>query len=167
MDWLFILLLIAQRGAELRVAKRHEKILKALGANEFDSNGYRFIVGMHIAFFLSLVFEKLIFSRTVNQEWKILILIFFAAQFLRYWAIASLGVYWNTKILVLPKHPSLRKGPYRILRHPNYISVITEIAVIPLILSCYVTGAIFIIMNAFVIRRRIKIEAKALEEASG
>ncbi len=166
MDWIFISFLIAQRIAELIVAKRHERTLKGLGAIQIDKRGYKFIVGMHVAFFISLVLEKLIFNRPVSPEWRILIVIFLAAQFLRYWAIVSLGVYWNTKVLVLPTHPMLRKGPYRILRHPNYVAVVTELAVIPLILSCYVTAATFTIINAFVIRRRIRIEVRALAKAN-
>lgn len=161
--WLFLLLVLAQRIVELAIAKRHERELRRIGAIEVDKNGYRLIVGMHIAFFVSLILEKLFLNRTASQWWIFFTIIFCIAQVLRYWAIASLGIYWNTKILVTPRHPVLRKGPYRFLRHPNYVSVVTELAVIPLVFSCYVTCVVFTISNAIVIHRRVRIEIQSLK----
>ena len=160
--WIFLLFVLAQRVFELLIAKRHEKKLKSFGAREIDRGGYAFIVGMHIAFFVSLVLEKSILNRSPSQWWVILTILFCIAQALRYWAIASLGIYWNTKILIVPNHPLVRNGPYKILRHPNYIAVITELATIPLIFSCYITSVSFAILNAIIIRRRVRIETQAL-----
>lgn len=158
----FIFLLIAQRLFELRIAKRHEEKLRKLGASEVDKNGYRVIVGMHSAFFVSLVLEEVFLNRGVSPEWPVFLTIFVAAQLLRYWAIHSLGAFWNTKIIVAPNHPIVRKGPYRYLRHPNYVAVITEFVVIPLLFACYLTAAIFSAMNALLLARRIKVEARSL-----
>ena len=83
----FILFLLAQRAFELMVARRHEKELKNRGGREVDVNGYRVIVGMHSAFFVSLILEKVALDRPLNPEWSILLAVFFAAQLLRYWAI--------------------------------------------------------------------------------
>lgn len=163
----FIALLLAQRLFELRIARRHEIELKRRGAREIDAAGYRVIVVMHTAFFVSLIVEKSLFHRILSHEWFVFAAIFVAAQLLRYWAIHSLGVYWNTRIIVLSGHPSIRKGPYRTLRHPNYLAVVTEFAVIPLIFSCYFTAAAFTVLNAFILRRRIRIETKALASAAG
>lgn len=138
--------------------------LKAIGAVEIDEVGYRIIVGMHMAFFVSLILEKLIFKTTTNKWWIILVMIFCAAQILRYWAMAMLGIYWNTKVLVAPRHPLLRKGPYKIMRHPNYIAVTMELTVVPLIFSCYITSIVFTILNAVIIRRRAQVETGALAE---
>ena len=147
------------------VAKRHEKELKTRGGREVDIDGYRVIVGMHSAFFVSLTLEKVAFDRPLNPEWSILMAIFFAAQLLRYWAIHSLGIFWNTKIMIVPGHPIVRKGPYRYFRHPNYAAVITEFAVVPLIFSCYLTAVCFTIANALLLGRRIRIEKNALASA--
>jgi methyltransferase len=84
------------------------------------------------------------------------------AQLLRYWAIRSLGKFWNTRILIVPGERLVTMGPYRYLKHPNYVSVIIEIAVIPLIFSCYITAAVFTVLNILALRRRIKIEESAL-----
>ncbi len=160
--YIFLLFLSIQRIIELVIARRHERILMKLGAVEVDTTGYRAIVAMHAAFFVSLVLESLAMKRSPSPYWIVLIVIFAAAQLLRYWAISSLGVYWNTKLIVAPNHPPITRGPYKYLRHPNYAAVITEIAIIPLIFSCYITAALFTFINALLLRRRIRIETIAL-----
>ncbi len=159
---IFLSFLLIQRFAELAVAKRHENILKKAGATEVDRKGYSFIVAMHAAFFVALPLETILMKRTPSSLWIVFLAAFAAAQFLRYWAISSLGVYWNTRIIVAPNHPTINKGPYRFLRHPNYVAVITELAVIPLIFSCYITAIVFTILNSILLRRRIRIERRAL-----
>ncbi len=73
-----------------------------------------------------------------------------------------MGDYWNTKILVTPNTHPVNQGPYKYIRHPNYLAVIVEIAVIPLIFSCYFTAVFFSVLNLIVLRRRIRIEEQAL-----
>lgn len=161
--WTFFALLVSQRFLELLLAKRNEQIVKSKGALEFDRDGYKYIVVTHVAFLMSLVLEKFSLQRELNKFWVVFLLIFLIAQILRYWAILSLGVYWNTKVLVVPGSQRVSTGPYKYLKHPNYIAVILEIAVIPLIFSCYLTSILFSIVNLILIRRRIEIEENALE----
>ena len=160
--WIFILILIIQRLSELVLARRNEKFVRAKGAVEYDVRGYKVIVFMHIAFFISLVSEYILLGRTLNHLWIPLLIVFLLTQILRYWAISTLGYYWNTKILVTPGTVAVTNGPYKYLNHPNYVAVIIEIAVIPLIFSCYITAVIFSILNMLVLRRRIIIEERAL-----
>jgi methyltransferase len=134
----------------------------AKGAVEYDSNGYKFVVLMHTMFFISLIIEKTFIVGENYQLWSFALALFIIAQLLRYWAIASLGEYWNTRIIVLKGSPLIMKGPYRLLKHPNYIAVAIEITVIPLMFSCYFTAIFFSILNIFVLKRRIKIEEEAL-----
>ena len=164
--WIFLLFVILQRIVELVIAKRNERIVRGKGAIEFDRNGYKIIVAMHVAFFISLVLEKIFLERRLNSLWIFFTILFVLAQFLRYWAISSLGVYWNTRVLVVPNSKLVTSGPYKYLRHPNYIAVITEIAVIPLIFSCYITAAVFSALNLILLRRRVRIEEEALQQAS-
>ncbi|MGB7293600.1 MAG: isoprenylcysteine carboxylmethyltransferase family protein [Thermodesulfobacteriota bacterium] len=165
--WIFFAFLVSQRFFELALAKHNEQIVKSKGALEFDRDGYRYIVAMHVAFFICLVLEKFSLQRELNKFWVVFLLIFLTAQILRYWAISSLGVYWNTKVLVVPGFQRTTKGPYKYLKHPNYIAVIVEIAVIPLVFSCYLTSVLFSIVNFILVRRRIKIEENALGNISG
>jgi methyltransferase len=160
--WSFLIFLILQRSIELLIAKRNETILKGRGAVEYDKNGYRTIVLMHILFFISLIIERRYMHSELNQYWYIYLTLFIGAQFLRYWAISSLGTYWNTKILVVTGDQLVTSGPYKLLKHPNYIAVISEIAVIPLLFSCYITSIVFSLVNAFLLKRRIEIEERAL-----
>jgi methyltransferase len=164
--WIFLLFVILQRIVELVIAKRNERIVRAKGGIEFDKKGYKVMVAMHVAFFISLVLEKVLLKRSLNSLWIFFAILFVLAQFLRYWAISSLGVYWNTRILVVPNSKLVTSGPYKYLRHPNYVAVIAEIAVIPLIFSCYITAAVFSVLNLILLRRRIRIEEEALQRAS-
>jgi methyltransferase len=159
---LFLGFVILQRLAELVIAKRNAREMFLKGAVEYDSWQYKYIVIMHTCFFISLVLEKIFLNRGLNQYWWIFFSLFLAAQILRYWAIASLGTFWNTRIIILPGSSLVKKGPYRFLKHPNYAAVITELAAIPLIFSCYITAAVFTILNFFALKHRIKIEELAL-----
>ena len=159
---IFISLLVIQRISELFLSKRNENYLRSNGALEYDKEGYKYIVIMHNLFFLSLITEYFLLQRELNDYWLILLLVFIITQLLRYWAIFSLGKRWNTKILVLPSSNLIQSGPYKYFRHPNYIAVIIELAVIPLLFSCYYTATIFSVMNLIVITRRIRLEEKAL-----
>lgn len=160
--WIFITFLICQRLVELVIAKRNEKKMLAKGAVEYDKEGYKYIVLMHICFFLSLIAEYNFLSRDINPLWLIFFSIFLLMQFGRYWVISSLGKYWNTRIIVLKGTSLIKKGPYKYFKHPNYIIVCIELAVIPLIFSCYFTALFFTILNLILLKRRIKIENRAL-----
>ncbi len=163
----FLILVIIQRLIELVIARVNEKKMRSLGAVEYDSGGYKVIVVMHICFFLSLIAEKTLLDPPVNRYLIIFLSAFILAQFLRYWAIKSLGEFWNTRIIILKGAPLIKKGPYKFLSHPNYVAVVTEIAIIPLIFSCYITAIVFSILNLLVLYRRIRIESSLLTKQKG
>lgn len=158
----FYIFLIFQRISELFLAKSNEAATRKQGAVEYDKEGYKYIVFLHTAFLISFLVEKIFLGRELNSFSLVLFIIFIFTQILRYWALSSLGIYWNTKILVVPDLNLVKKGPYKYIKHPNYLAVITEIAVIPLIFSCYLTSIVFTILNLIILRRRINIEEKAL-----
>ena len=115
----FIIFLGLQRILELRLAKRNENIVRNEGAVEYDAKGYRYIVFLHIAFFISLFTEKFLLSRGLNALSMPLFIILILTQLLRYWAITSLGKYWNTKILVARRRRT-RAGARRSVGHANH-----------------------------------------------
>lgn len=164
--WIFLAILIIQRISELLLARRNEKVVRAKGAREYDEKGYKVIVLMHIFFFISLISEYILLDRTINHFWAPLLIFFLIAQIIRYWAISTLGYNWNTKILTTPNTSPIRCGPYKYINHPNYLSVVIEIAVIPLIFSCYITSVIFSVLNLLLLKRRIRIEEKALSRVN-
>ena len=85
-----------------------------------------------------------------------------AGQALRWWCIRTLGRQWNTRILVVPGLPRVTAGPYRLLPHPNYLAVVVEGAALPLVHTAWITAAGFTVLNAALLRTRIRAENRAL-----
>ena len=154
---LILLLVTAQRLVELYVARRHTKALLACGAYEVGAAHYPLIVGVHAAWLLCLWLTAP--GRPIN--W-LLIGLYALLQCLRIWVLATLGQRWTTRIIVLPGAPLVKRGPYRLMRHPNYVVVIAEIAVLPLAFDLVWIALIFSLLNAAVLAIRIKAESAAL-----
>ncbi|WP_310258192.1 isoprenylcysteine carboxyl methyltransferase family protein [Fictibacillus barbaricus] len=158
----FICFLAIQRLSEVRIAKRNERVLKAKGAVEAGQDHYFWMVTMHVSFFLFLIGEVLFLNGSPPKWWIIPFVLFLIAQVIRFWALISLGVYWNTKIILLPGANVVAKGPYRFIRHPNYLVVSIELIAIPLIFGAYITAVLFTLLNILMLRVRIAAEEKAL-----
>lgn len=154
--------LIVQRLTELAVARRNREWMMRRGGQEAGANHYPLMVAMHIGFFVSLWVETAWRGYSRSSAWMVLLLLLAAVQFLRYWALMALGRYWNTRIIFVPGDKIVRKGPYRFLRHPNYLVVMIEIALIPLLFHAYLTSFAFSFLNAWMMRYRIRIEEEAL-----
>ena len=163
---ILLTIVIIQRLAELWIARRNENWIIKQGGFEIGGNHYKYIVGMHTLFFISLIGEVVYFDRNLSTWWWIPFSFFVAAQFLRVWSISSLGYFWNTKIMILPGADVVAKGPYKFMRHPNYVIVATEILVLPLIFQAYATAVIFTILNIAILSVRIRIEEWALSEST-
>jgi methyltransferase len=103
-----------------------------------------------------------LFGLTLFQPWAAIA--YLAVQPLRIWAMASLGRYWTARIIVVPDAPLVRKGPYRFIRHPNYLVVVLEIALLPLALGSWPLALGFSLVNAIVLAWRIRTEDTALAE---
>ncbi len=160
--FLFVGCIIAQRVIELVVAKRNERWIKARGGVEFGARHYPIIVLIHTTFLMTMILEVLSFERELSYFWVVLLVGFFLTQGMRIWAIRSLGPYWNTKIIVLPGASVVKKGPYRFIKHPNYVIVALEIVLIPLMFNAYITAIIFTIFNLLILAIRIPTEERAL-----
>lgn len=159
---LFFYFLVLQRIAEIFIARRNEKWLKKQGAMEFGKRHYKFIVMLHVLFFVGLLAEKVFLERTLSPVWPIILGLFVFAQILRVWTISSLGMFWNTKILVIENAAVVRKGPYRFLKHPNYFIVAFELVVVPLLFNAFYTALLFTFLNVIMMMIRIPEEEKAL-----
>jgi methyltransferase len=157
-------MIILQRITELIIARRNEKWMKSHGGKEFGQNHYKLIVGIHVLFFLIYIGEVVVFQKNLSPQWYYLFVLFLITQTGRVWALTSLGKFWNTKIIVLPNAKIVAKGPYRFLKHPNYLIVSLEFLIIPLIFQAYFTTVIFTILNLWILSIRIPEEEKALRE---
>ncbi|RLQ95154.1 isoprenylcysteine carboxyl methyltransferase family protein [Falsibacillus albus] len=155
-----------QRIFELIIARRNEKYLKAKGAIEFGKGHYRFMVLIHVLFFVSMMTEVDLGAKFSSPLLPYLFTMFLFTQAARIWAISSLGEYWNTKIIVLPEAKVPKKGPYKLMRHPNYLIVTLELLLIPMMFHAYFTLFAFTVLNALILSIRIPIEEKALSGAT-
>lgn len=158
---LFISFVILLRIGELFLAHSNEKWLLQHGAVQYGQKHYPFMVALHSLFFVSLIIE---YSLVGTGYYNVFLLIlFFILIAFKAWVILSLGKFWNTKIYRAPNFPLIKKGPYKYLKHPNYIVVIVEIVIIPLIFHLYFTAIVFTLLNAVMLYFRIKEENNALK----
>ncbi len=106
-------------------------------------------------------------ARGWNPLWPVWLALLVLAQALRAWAIASLGRFWNTRIVVVPGFRPVVRGPYRFIRHPNYLAVVIEIFAVSVLCGAYLTALVFSALNAVVLHIRIREEEQALAEVAG
>lgn len=162
--WYLVIFLIVQRLVELVISKRNEKWMLSQGAVEYGKEHYKLIVLLHVGFFLSLMLEYSLTRQNfelglINYVFLVILVIL---QIFRVIILSTLGKYWNTRIIRIPNVPLVKRGIYKYLRHPNYILVISEIFIIPMIFDLYWTAIIFTVLNLVVLKIRIKEENKAL-----
>ncbi|HYI42542.1 MAG TPA: isoprenylcysteine carboxylmethyltransferase family protein [Sphingomicrobium sp.] len=152
-----LLLVTALRLAELILARANTRQLLARGAVEVGAGHYPLIVAVHACWLIGLWF--LAPSREIDPFWLALFALLLIA---RIWVIATLGRRWTTRIIVLPGERLVSTGPYRLVNHPNYWVVTGEIAVLPLAFGLPWVALAFSILNAAVLRVRIRAENRAL-----
>jgi methyltransferase len=153
---LFILFLLCQRITELLITKRNEKWLLSQGAIEYGKEHYTYMILLHILFFVALIAEYLWRGHpSINY---ILLALYAVVVLLKVWTISSLGKYWNIKVFRVPETFPIKRGPYKYMRHPNYLLVIAEILVIPMMFHLYYTFLVFSLLNLIIIRIRVKTE---------
>ncbi len=155
--------LAAERMFHLALAARNARRAFAMGAVEHGRGHYPAMAASHALFLLSAAAEAIVLKRPFPGALGWIALGgALGAQALRYWSIATLGSRWNTRIIVFPGTAPISRGPYRFMRHPNYLAVIVEIACVPLIHGCWLTAVVFSIGNAALLRVRIRAEEAAM-----
>jgi methyltransferase len=153
-----VALVAAQRLGELALSHRNTKALLARGAVELGRGHYAPIVAMHTLWLAALMI--FVPGRT-QPDWA-LAAVYLALQGVRVWAIASLGRYWSTRVVTVPDAPLSVRGPYRYLRHPIYVVVAAEIAVLPLVFGAWHIAVVFSLANFLLLAWRIRVEDQAL-----
>ncbi len=153
-----VVLVAVERLAELWHARRNTRALLAAGGVEMGRSHYPFMVALHGGWLLAILMTV---PPDAHVSWALLI-VFAALQGLRLWVLASLGRFWTTRVITLPDAPLVRRGPYRFLRHPNYLVVAAEIAVLPLAFGAWPVAAVFSGLNAILMTIRISTEDQAL-----
>jgi methyltransferase len=168
LGWYTVLVLAVgvERLAELRLSVRHARWAVERGGVETGRGHYPPMVALHTALLVGCLIEAAAAHRPFLPAlgWPMLAVVL-AAQGLRWWCIATLGVRWNTRVIVVPGLALVSAGPYRRLRHPNYVAVVAEGVALPLVHTAWVTAAVFTALNAAVLNVRIRCENRALAAA--
>jgi methyltransferase len=162
--YLGLLLAVAlERGVELVLSARNARLARARGGVETGQGHYPVMAVFHGVFLLACALEVVLLHRPFPGAvgWVALAVVL-AAQSLRYWAIATLGWRWNTRIVVVPGAAPVTGGPYRFVRHPNYVAVIAEMVALPLVHGAWLTALVFSLGNVWLLRVRIRAEEHAL-----
>jgi methyltransferase len=161
----FLALLYAERLVELIVSRRNARLAFAAGGVETGRAQYAVMVAVHAFFPLACAVEVVALHRTFPGALGFAALaLALAAQVLRWWAAAALGRRWNTRIIVVPGARPVMAGPYRRVRHPNYLAVMLEAFSVPLIHGAWVTALVFVVANVVLLGVRIPAEERALGE---
>jgi methyltransferase len=163
-----IAVVAGMRLAELAISRRNIACLRSRGAVEEGSSHYPWMVGVHTAFLIACPLEVWLMRRPlVPPLAAAMLFLLMAAATLRYWVITTLGERWSTRIVLVPGQTLAASGPYRWLRHPNYLAVVVEFAALPLVHGAWLSAIIFSAANAAVLRRRLSSEEAALARHAG
>ena len=157
-------LVTVARLAELAVARRHTIALLAAGGVEHGRGHYPIMVALHAGLLLGCVLEPLLAARPFEPiRFAAGAAVLAAAAALRWWAMVTLGARWTTRVIVLPGRPLVAGGPFRFLRHPNYLAVAIEVAALPLAVGAWMTAMFGTILNAILLLAvRVPCEEAAL-----
>jgi methyltransferase len=154
--------LFVQRAVELVVSARNERRLAARGARQHAAGHFPLLVLVHVLLPLFLVAEVVGLGARPGPLWPWWLAVWLAAQALRYAAVRALGDRWTVRIWVLPGEPLVRRGPYRFVRHPNYLAVVLELAAGPLVFGAWRTALVVSALDAVALAVRIRAEEQAL-----
>jgi methyltransferase len=161
-----VLAVCAERLAELVTARRRTRRALARGGVEHGAGHYPVMVALHTGLLAGCLVEPLLLRRGFEPwvGWPTLggVLL---AQALRWWCIAVLGPRWTTRVVVVPGLPLVARGPYRWMRHPNYLAVVVEGAALPLVHGAWATACAFTVLNGALLATRIRCENAALAGA--
>lgn len=157
-----------ERLLEVALSWRNARRALARGGREVEGRGfYAAMVAVHGLLFVAAPLEVAWLDRPFLPALAAVATGLVAvAMGLRYWAVATLGDRWNTRIIVIPGEPAVDRGPYRYVRHPNYIAVTLEMAALPLVHTAWLTALVWSLASALLLALRIPREEAALAQAS-
>ncbi len=166
--WLYtglVALVGVERLVELALSRRHARRAFEKGGIEVGRAHFRWMALLHAGLLAACVAEVWLLRRRFVLELAApMLALALLAQALRYWVIATLGWRWNVRVIIVPGEPGVTSGPYRFMRHPNYLAVIVEGLALPLVHGAYLAAAAFTLLDALMLRVRIRVEERALAE---
>lgn len=162
--YLGLLIVVALlRLYELRVSKLHQKEMVSHGASKVDEPRFRWMVVLHTGVLIGAACEVVFLHRPfIPLLAAVCFAIFLAANVVRWWVIRTLGEHWNVQVMNSTGLGVITSGPFRYVRHPNYAAVFTEMLVLPLIHTAWITAAIGSAAHVLVLSQRLATEEKVL-----
>jgi methyltransferase len=152
---------------ELQLSRSNERRLREAGAFEPPDDVYPVMQVAYPASFVLMAIEGALHASVASSGVLWGLGVFGLGKAIKFWAIASLGPRWSFRVLVLPAAPLVTSGPYRWMRHPNYIGVMGELAGVAIALSAFITGTLALVTFAWILLRRITVEERALYGPGG
>ena len=165
--WYLILLALVgvERLFELAISRRNAARALARGGIEVGQRHFVVMKVLHAGFLVACAAEVVLLRRPFVAPLGISMLVLaLASQALRYWAVLTLAGSWNVRVIVVSGDLAVASGPYRYLRHPNYVAVIAEGVALPLVHTAYLTAVAFTLLNAALLAVRIRCEERALTD---
>ena len=144
-------------------ARRNEQAQLARGGREPGGDVYAIMRVAYPVVFLLMIVEGAFRNLPPATVMTVGAVLFVAAKALKWWAIQSLGQAWTFRVIVMPGTPLVAEGPYRYLRHPNYVAVIGELVSVALLTNARVAGPVATIVFGALIVRRVSVENRALD----
>lgn len=162
-----LVVITVERVAEFVVSQRRAAELLRRGGVEYGQRHFPVMVALHVALLVGCWVEPIALHRTFVPAlgWS-MIAVALAANALRWWCIATLGLRWSARVIVLPGLPLVNTGPYQWFSHPNYVAVVVEGAALPLAGSAWITAGTFTALNAALLTVRLRCETRALATAT-
>lgn len=162
----FVVLLVAVgvgRLIEMRLSRAHQRALAARGAAPLPEPIFGAMVALHTGVLAAAAVETLALHRPFHLALGLPALVLVAlSNALRWWVIATLGVHWNVRVVASSSLGVVTSGPYRFVRHPNYVAVFVELAALPLVHGAYLTAIAGSLLHLVILGRRIALEESVL-----
>ena len=163
---LLLALAFLPMALEARLAASHDRALRSAGAAEPKDDVLPLMQVAYPAAFLAMAFEAWARRAQPNQWFIAGAVVFALAKAIKYWAIATLGERWTFRVLVPPNSMRIASGPYRFMRHPNYLGVMGELAGMALMARAPIAGSLSVVIFGILIAGRIRVEERALAGGS-
>ena len=160
LQWTILAFVIVQRLSELVIAQRNTTRLLAAGGYEVGRGHYPAMVLLHTSWLVCLIW----LAPSQPVSWLFLAC-YAVLQVFRVWILTTMGKRWTTRIIVVPGEQLVASGPYRFVRHPNYVLVIGEIACLPMVFGLWWVALVFTVLNAAMLYVRISAENAALADS--
>lgn len=163
-----VVLVYVPMAVEARLAAANERAQRAIGGVEpsDDAAVFRTMQAVYPGAFAAMIAESLLRGGASPGWFAAGLTCFAASKVLKWWAILTLGRFWTFRVIVVPGASLVRRGPYRLFRHPNYVGVVGELVGAASMTAAAVSGPLAVVLFGILLKRRIAVEERALDSSA-